>query len=312
MKKRYLLIGILTTLLLFGLTKGSSDELVDFINNLGTSIEFGYTIDDVVEVSNITADKITFESPFIFDESDNKIDKYIIMYNNSSLEDMTNDSDLLNNSKEKAITIDDTAGSKFTMDLIADDDQVPSNEIYYALVIPENTDGVLGEISNEICFKLESKIYGEGDDCVNGNGISFDDEHNAGGADMSLASISHTKNGNTITLRWLAIDGSDDIDIFLRDNDDEEYNLLDTVNMDDEEYSFTSTRDGEHIVKFTPDNGGREHVYTFTVTGITPTPAPSTPGVTSVPKVGPKENIIAVLIFTLLGYFIYRKAKRSS
>lgn len=312
MKKRYLLIGILTTLLLFWLTKWSSDELVDFINNLWTSIEFGYTIDDVVEVSNITADKITFESPFIFDESDNKIDKYIIMYNNSSLEDMTNDSDLLNNSKEKAITIDDTAWSKFTMDLIADDDQVPSNEIYYALVIPENTDWVLWEISNEICFKLESKIYWEWDDCVNWNWISFDDEHNAWWADMSLASISHTKNWNTITLRWLAIDWSDDIDIFLRDNDDEEYNLLDTVNMDDEEYSFTSTRDWEHIVKFTPDNGWREHVYTFTVTWITPTPAPSTPWVTSVPKVWPKENIIAVLIFTLLGYFIYRKAKRSS
>lgn len=310
MKKRYLLISILSTLLLLWLARWSSQELIDFINNLWDTIEFWY-IEDVVEVDDITNDQITFKSPFIMDENNNKINKYIIMYSNSSLEDMTNDSDLLNNAKEKVITIQDSSWSNFTMELLTDEDQVPSNEIYYALIIPENSDWLYWEISNEICFKLESRIYWEGDDCVNWNWVSLED-HNAWWADMSLANISHTKNWKTITLRRTAIDWSDEIDIFLRDFDDEEYNLLWSPDMEDESFSFTSTKNWEHIVKFTPDNWWKEHVYTFTVTWITPTQTPTTPWVTSVPKVWPKENIIAVIIISMLLYFLFRKAKKHS
>jgi len=56
-------------------------------------------------------------------------------------------------------------------------------------------------------------------------------------------------------LRWIAVNGSDEIDIFLRNEDQGTFSKLATVDMDDESYSFTISENGEHIVKFIPNNG---------------------------------------------------------
>jgi hypothetical protein len=127
---------------------------------------------------------------------------------------------------------------------------------------------------------------------------------------MSLANISFTRNWNTITLKWISIEWSDKVEIFLRDRDNQQYKKLWTANINDEEYSFTSTKSGEHRVKFIPDNGWTEHIYTFQVQW-TPNPV-NEPWVTKVPKVWPKENIIAIIGFTLAIYFIYRRSRRHS
>jgi len=50
------------------------------------------------------------------------------------------------------------------------------------------------------------------------------------------------------------LDGSDEIDIFLRDEDAGTFNKLSTVDMDSESYSFDIDDNGEHIVKFIPSN----------------------------------------------------------
>ena len=296
-------------MLFLWLAKWASSWLIDFINNLWENILFWY-ITDTVEVKDITIDKITFESPFILDWSGAKITKYRIMYSPKSLNEMEGDTSLLSQSIEKQFDITDTSTSKFTMDLISTWDQFSWDKIYYALVIPEASNWIFWEISNEICFRLDTRISGEWNDCVNGNWTTPENDHSAGWADMSLANISFTKDWNTITLKWISVEWSDEVEIFLRDWDSEEYKKLWTANIDDEEYSFTTNKNGEHRVKFIPDNGGTEHIYTFQVEWANNQEPDSAAWVPRVPKVWPTENIIAIIFFTLAIYFIYTRAKK--
>lgn len=71
---------------------------------------------------------------------------------------------------------------------------------------------------------------------------------------MSLAHITSTLTSNRATLRWTAVDGSDKVDLFLVDPTTQVRNRLASVNMTDETYTFTVTRNGEHTVVFQPDN----------------------------------------------------------
>jgi hypothetical protein len=70
---------------------------------------------------------------------------------------------------------------------------------------------------------------------------------------MNLANVSHTINGRTVTLTWINVDGSDRVDILLRDNVSV-FNKLATVSMSAEKYEFTINRNGEFIVNFMPNN----------------------------------------------------------
>jgi hypothetical protein len=55
-------------------------------------------------------------------------------------------------------------------------------------------------------------------------------------------------------LRWTAIGGSDKVDIFLNNPTSSSFERLASVNMSDENYSFLLTRNGEHILRFVPNN----------------------------------------------------------
>jgi len=145
--------------------------------------------------------------------------------------------------------------------------------------------------------------------------------HSAAGPDMKLANIvpSVNKENGEVTFRWISLDGADKIELFHRDEADEKFEKLDTVDMDDEFYQFTVDRVGEHIVKFVPINNGIpvgvEIYKPFIVPEIgtepnpdpDPNPNPPVTWITKVPTVGPKENIIMILIVAMLGYFVYRK-----
>jgi hypothetical protein len=61
---------------------------------------------------------------------------------------------------------------------------------------------------------------------------------------MDLANIKPTinKENGEVVLTWIALDGADSIELFYRDEEDERFEKLDTVDMDDEMYKFTIDR----------------------------------------------------------------------
>ncbi|HPC34206.1 MAG TPA: hypothetical protein PLP73_00965 [Candidatus Absconditabacterales bacterium] len=300
-------LGGLVAISLFGFS--FSDSILNYLNNIGDNILFGYKPNvDTISVDNISSTSITIKSPVLKDEFGDIITNYTLLYGPNTLNQLIAEPTLISTTKEKNFTDQNISGqSNFTMNLTTSDNINPDN-IYYLVSIPKDSANTLGEVSNELCFRLRDKLHGEGDECADSN-------MHAAGADMSLANISHTLNGNTVTLRWIAVNGSDNVDLFLRDENAGNFNKLATVRMSAESYSFNLSKNGEHIVKFIPDNGGKEINYTFNFIGEEKVSEPegTAPQTTVKPVVvGPKENIIAVLIGTVLLYLVYKLVRRKA
>jgi len=84
--------------------------------------------------------------------------------------------------------------------------------------------------------------------------------------------------------------------------------------MSDESYTYTITRNGEQQVKFLPTDG-KEKVYNFVVTLVTPEPPKKDqpkPEIKKVPKVGPKENVMVAILLSSLLYVLYRRSTRKA
>ncbi len=286
-----------------------SDSVLDYISSIWNNILFGYTPSlDKISIENITTTSVTIKSPVLKDEFNDIINNYTLMYGPNTLDQIIANPTLIANSKEKHFSNLSLAWqTTFTMTLNTADTINP-NIVYYVMAVPKDTVGTLWAVSNELCFKLNGQLTWEGTACVDWVWNMHD-----AWADMSLANISHTINGNTINLKWIAVNGSDKVDIFLWNESANSFSKLATVNMSVEKYSFTTTRNGEHIVKFVPNNGGREINYTFNVVGVSTaiTPVTTTSTVTPV-VVWPKENVIAILIWTIVLYLVYRVVRRKA
>lgn len=290
--------------LLFGVTSAATGDLRDWMDNLNDEIPFWYTATQKITIDQITVGKIVIKSPVIEDELGNKIKKYTVMFSQYPLSQMLENAALIDQSMEKTFEFT-TVTWEITMELTATTDGIAANNVYYISVIPKDENGILGEISNELRFKLATQTHGEGT-YTEDNVI-----HTAAWANMSLANVTHTITSNRATLRWTAVDGSDKIDLFVWDPTSGVFERLAIVNMTDETYTFTLTRNGEYIVNFMPNNAGTEYRYTFIANGITATPGttPGQPVIGKIPATWPKENILIILAISVVVYMIYRKAK---
>lgn len=287
-------------LLLFGITSAATGDLRDRMDNLNDEIPFGYAASQKISVNEISANNIVIKSPVIQDELWNQIKKYTVMFSQYPLSQILEDTALLDQSREKTFDFT-TVGTEITMELTATADSISPSSVYYISVIPKDANGILWEISNELRFKLATETYGDWtpEDSV---------VHAAAGANMSLANVTHTITQNTVTLRWTAIDGSDKVDIFLWNPTSGIFERLSSVNMSDESYAFTLTRNGEYIINFMPNNNGTEYRYSFVANGITASTTPTTtPIIGKIPATGPKENVMIALAIAFVLYLVYRK-----
>lgn len=296
-----------------------ANDITSLINALTNSIPFGYRNEKIV-VKEIDASRVVLESPVIADEGGDDILAYTVMYGPVPLSELEGDNiDALDDYMEKQFTFTSISTNTFTMELQAVADKIDVNKIYYVTIVPKNKKWDMGEISaTEICFRLSDKTYGEGNECVSG----VQQVHSAWSMDMALAGINHVRNGNNITVRWTALDGAQRVQLALANNANQTFTVLATVNMSSESYTFPITTSAPQRVRFTAldSNGnqvGKEFIYTMNEqisstpqTPTTPT-RPTTPGVPHVPTVWPKENIILVVILTLMAYGVTRWWRRN-
>ncbi len=290
-------------ILLFGITSAATWDLRDWMDNLSAEIPFGYAVTQKITVDQISVNKIVIKSPVIEDELGVTIKKYTVMYSQYPLSQILETTSLLDQSKEKTFDFT-TVGTGITMELTATTDGIDPNIVYYLSVIPKDENGILGEISNEIWFKLATQTSWEG------NVTTDTTVHTAAGANMSLANVTHTITSNRATLRWTAVDGSDKVDIFLWNPTSELFERLSSVNMSAESYTFALTRNGEYIVNFMPNNWGTEYRYTFVANGINATStSTTTPTIGKIPATGPKENVLVALAIAFVLYLVYRRVR---
>jgi hypothetical protein len=266
-------------------------NLTDLLNDMSNETTFGYNDNIKISIKEVTPQKVVIQSPIIVDELGGKIKTYTVMYGEYTMDQIIADTNLISSAKEKTFTFTGTEAI-LDMELNLYDGLDPAKS-YYVRVIPKDQNGVGGQISTQdLRFKLNTQTYGEG---INTGMMPPTALHAAAGANMALANITHSctpdctvpaKGSKKITLSWIAVAGSDSVDISLQDDTNGSFVKLANVNMSDEKYELQTSKNGEHIFKFVPNNGGTEMHYTVTIGGISASGVgtPTTPGITKVPK----------------------------
>ena len=300
-----------------------------FSANPDKDFDFGYTENQNITVQGFksaqegtenTNKNFLITSPFLKDAVDSDAETYTVLLGKNSMKSyMTGDrSDL----SEVNFTPkdEDKALGQLTMKLETKD--LEKNTYYHGIVVPVDDNVQEGRPSKEFCFNIEKGAFAEGDACET-FGVSVaqpvavetatteatteaDEEHSAAGADMKLADISHTIEGNKIYLSWTALPQSSDVLIELFNKETNDFVSLGTVPMSQQKFEYTiNGNEQEFLFMFTPKNSrGRQIRYPVNVrheTEVTPDLKP----VEKI-KVGPVEDMMLILGVTLLLYVGYR------
>lgn len=198
---------------------------------------------------------------------------------------------------------------------------VDTGTTYYGVVVPQNDNVIPGKFSKEFCFNFSTQEYAEGADCETfklpegvkvaslsdplSTEMSDEDlEHDAAGADMKLSHVSHTVQGNVITLTWTVVAGSENLEIRLFDKQKADFIPLATVPMSQGKYEYTyDNTTQEFIFAFIPrDSKGKEARYDVNVRQE----ADVKPEIKDIPATGPVENMLVMVALTLALYAGYR------
>lgn len=288
--------------------------------------EFGYTENQNIRVEGFkTTDTATtpeffIKTPILKDAKDVAVGEYYILLGKQPIKNyLTGEGvsslrqDLL---ELPPYTTMDLEGE---LELKVNDTLLEKDQSYYGVVVPQDDNVIPGKYSKEFCFNFSTQEYAEGTACesfklpegvkVAGleaselSAVESELEHDAAGADMRLADISHSVQGNTITLTWTAVPGSENLEIQLFDKEKADYVTLATVPMSQEKYEYTYSEGvQEFLFAFIPrDSKGKEVRYDVNVrheTDITP--------VVDDVSTGPVENMFIILAITLVLYSGYR------
>ena len=274
-------------------------------------ISLGYWEEQQPYVTEITNKMIKFTSPILTDAGDDKYVRYLFYYSpNLLLKENESDAQRI-----VLPRITDANDTKFDFEFPGTEEGIDLTQDYYGYFVPIDSFDLAGTESKMFCFNLERGEYKEGDDCY-----TFKKEpdpepveqeeiisHNSSSVvDMSMANISHTLDGNVVTFRWTALEGSDKVDIFSITDTSNGKHKVGSPKMTDELFSYTLPEEWEYVFEFRPSDGGKEIRYTINykkpedkekkvekVTIKTPT--------------GPAETIFVVLALSVIGYLAYRK-----
>lgn len=133
---------LLLSALFVGVTTAASGDLRSWMDNLSDSISFGYASSQKISVAQITTSKIVIGSPKISDDVGNDVKTYTVMYSQSPLSAILENTSLLDQSKEKTFTFTTVTGTVY-LELNAVADGLLTTGVYYLSVIPKDTAGIL-------------------------------------------------------------------------------------------------------------------------------------------------------------------------
>lgn len=294
------------------------------------SLGYGYTENQNITVvgfqseGNSETKDFLVKTPILKNAADQPVGEYYVLLGKQPMVNYEKGDATLNLKNDLLeLPVYSTMDVEGEMDVKITPDQA-SGYTYYGIVVPVDDNVLYGKHSKEFCFNFTEKKYAEGEACNtfgNPEGVkvanagdeipSDEEEHDAAGANMALADISHTVEGKTITLTWTALPGSDNVEIKLFNKEKADYVTLTTVPMSQEKYEYTY--DGttqEFLFAFIPrDSKGKEIRYDVNVREE----ADVSPEIKNVPATGPVENMLVMAALTLIIYAGYKLvAKRET
>ncbi len=200
----------------------------------------------------------------------------------------------------KKVEVSDSSDVTFNISSSDVDENTP----YYGFIAPADMFDVVWAPSKEVCFLLSDNMCLQ-DSACNTLGAS----HNAANEEvemrwtadcvwMDLANVTHTVDGDTLHLKWTAVDG-DEVEIAIFDPEAEIYKSLWTAKMSDEKFDYKMQWDGEQNFMLT--NGCKDLYYKADAKRWEEKqPEKIVPAAT-----GPAENILYVAIAAIILYGAY-------
>jgi len=256
---------------------------------------------DSTDISCAIDNGVTITTPSIDDSTMDKANVYNLFISPYRVDQIKSWDPSVDVSKiiMKKIELNDNDGDvKFEIS----SNDVDSSMAYYGFISPADMFDVVWAPSKEICFRLDSNMCLQGTSCdalsakKDNVGNETIEQHGTSCVWMDLANVSHVVNGDTITLKWSAVDG-DVVEIAIFDEDAEVYKSLWTAKMSDEKFDYKMQWDGEQNFMLT--NGCRDLYYKadakrWEEPEIKVTPAP-----------WPAENVLYVAIAAIVLYGAY-------
>ena len=217
---------------------------------------------DSSSVSCDANDQVTITSPVVEDSTMDKANIYSLFispYRVSQIKSWDPSVDVSKIIMKKVELGEGEDTARFTVS----SSEVDPNTSYYGFISPADMFDVVGTPSKEICFKISNNtcLQDSACDSLNSHGAANESIEMHWAADcvwMDLANVTHTVNGDTITLKWTAVDW-DVVQIAIFDPESEVYKSLWAVSMSDEKYDYTMQWDGEQNFMLT--NGCKDLYY---------------------------------------------------
>lgn len=283
------------------------------MGDLWGNISFWYSNDQKINIKSFSWNTITIESPVLKDELWADITSYTVMYWTYTLSEILSKTSLLNEEKEKTFDIPNST-TPFTMDLTIE--APDTSKKYYLFVIPRDATKGMGQLSNELWVNFWDHSFWDSWKVWEPVAITqqatwdITNTHWASDIDISLMHISHTINGNEITLTWSDINASKTVEIDVMKPWSSLFEDKVVVNMADEKYVYNTDRSWSYTFRFHAIDCWKQ--INYTVSQIQTTTSPTEPEkptgkVTKVPKTGASENILIMLLIAGGFYFGYKK-----
>lgn len=325
--KKSLLSLVCVGVLAFGITSAQS-VISDLFDGSNPKVDWAYaellnSYDNSWWYSNsdsITCDgdngTITIKSPVLADSLLYEAPAYRIFLSPYRISKLSSND--LNVDKSKIIMKEvkrDGSSDEINFTLSASDG-LSEDQAYFGFIVPINDYDEIGIPSREVCFKIanNSCMWDEACDALdNVSNIELwwevSDSHQSAWncVWMDMANVSHTIDGNKLTLTWTAVPDGDNVEIAIFDKDAEEYRSLWTVPMSDEKFEYTLEWDGEQ--NFSLTNGCRELRYKADAKA---TPTEKKPEIPATPATWPAENILIIALAAILIYGVYAVCFRKS
>ena len=246
---------------------------------------------------------ITITSPVVEDAEIDRADIYNLFISPYRMDQIRHADSSVDTSRILMWKVEIGDGSENVKFEISPYDLDPST-IYYGFVSPVNMFDVVGTPSKEICFKIDSNMCLQDTSCDSIEAMTTPtwwdeiiEQHGAACVGMDLANVTHVINGDTLTLKWTAVDG-DVVEIGVWDREAENYKSLWTAKMSDEKFDYKIEEDWEQNFQLT--NGCKEFYYKADAKKWEKTPEKIV-----TPATGPAENVLYIAIAAIVLYGAY-------
>lgn len=318
MKKQLSLAALAVLGLTTAIASASPSDL-SIENVFKGEFDYGYTLNQNISLKGFQSDEAQtgnhFEltSPLLKDAKDQLVSEYVLVVGDKDLSTYTTGADIHTEKfsfKSFVLTEEDKMMGELKVKIMPEDVNKDVNQ--FAFLVPLNDNYFEGKPSKQFCFNFADGKYQEGEACttfgqepsVNAEDTETEEEHNAAGADMSLAGISHSVKGDVITLTWIKQPASTNLEIRLFDKELADFKTLTTVPMDKEVFEYKADPSiQEYIFAFIPrDAKWKEIRYDLNVR----TESDVKPTIEKTPKVGPVEDMMLMVAVTLALYAGYR------